>query len=588
MAFHTDDPEQIDRLFRASGLMREKWDEKHYGDGRTYGEEVVRKAVDSANNRRQGSGRDCDLPPINAQNQHLPSITLEAWDALIAANEPPKIFAHATGLVRLEHDEKKGLLTKTLYNDHLRHVLARVASWYKKNRDDDVVDARPPLYCVRDMLVDPEPPLPYLLRIVQHPIFATDKTLHIDPGYLESTRCYYQPDDSLIIPDVPETPTDNDLEKARVKIDDLLSDFPFTSEAETAHAVALLILPFVRYLIPGPTPLHLFEAPSPGSGKTLCASAVAYPALGRPIPSMTEGKDEEEYRKRVTSALRNGPAFVFLDNVRRRLDSSALSSAITSRIWEDRILGKSVIVRLPISCAWVATGNNPSLSSEMTRRTIRIRLDPKMDRPWTRDSESFRHPRLLEWTKENRGELIWAALTMAQAWIADDCPKPENKAALGMFEEWCHVIGGILQVAGINGFLENLNEFYKVSDAEGETVRSFINSWWDEYQQKEVGVSELYTLIDQNDMPLDLGRSTTEKGQKIYLGKFLSNLRDRQFDNYRVTAAGTRQRANLWKLSPIHIQEVIGGSSFEKEDSPEKGHMKAELEDPLNPHTGVI
>src|SRR5205807_733083 len=36
----------IDELFRMSSLMRLKWDEKHYGDGRTYGEETISRACD--------------------------------------------------------------------------------------------------------------------------------------------------------------------------------------------------------------------------------------------------------------------------------------------------------------------------------------------------------------------------------------------------------------------------------------------------------------------------------------------------------------------------------------------------------------
>jgi hypothetical protein len=35
----------VDRLFRQSGLMRKKWDERHFGDGRTYGEETLNKAL---------------------------------------------------------------------------------------------------------------------------------------------------------------------------------------------------------------------------------------------------------------------------------------------------------------------------------------------------------------------------------------------------------------------------------------------------------------------------------------------------------------------------------------------------------------
>jgi putative DNA primase/helicase len=79
LARYTRDSAQIDRLFRASGLIREKWDERHYSDGRTYGEEVIRKAIDSSSKKhRQGSGRDCNLPRINAENYNLPAITREA------------------------------------------------------------------------------------------------------------------------------------------------------------------------------------------------------------------------------------------------------------------------------------------------------------------------------------------------------------------------------------------------------------------------------------------------------------------------------------------------------------------------------
>jgi putative DNA primase/helicase len=47
LAFWTGkDPGRIDSLFRQSGLMREKWDEKHFGDGRTYGEATIQTAIE--------------------------------------------------------------------------------------------------------------------------------------------------------------------------------------------------------------------------------------------------------------------------------------------------------------------------------------------------------------------------------------------------------------------------------------------------------------------------------------------------------------------------------------------------------------
>lgn len=47
LAFWTaKDAEQMDRLFRASRLMRDKWDEAHRSDGTTYGQETIAKAIE--------------------------------------------------------------------------------------------------------------------------------------------------------------------------------------------------------------------------------------------------------------------------------------------------------------------------------------------------------------------------------------------------------------------------------------------------------------------------------------------------------------------------------------------------------------
>jgi primase-polymerase (primpol)-like protein len=46
LAFWTGGEEgRVDRLFRRSGLMRPKWDERHFSDGSTYGERTVERAI---------------------------------------------------------------------------------------------------------------------------------------------------------------------------------------------------------------------------------------------------------------------------------------------------------------------------------------------------------------------------------------------------------------------------------------------------------------------------------------------------------------------------------------------------------------
>jgi primase-polymerase (primpol)-like protein len=57
LAFWTGgDATQMDRLFRDSGLMRDKWDEVHYADGATYGERTIERAIATTDEFYNGDG----------------------------------------------------------------------------------------------------------------------------------------------------------------------------------------------------------------------------------------------------------------------------------------------------------------------------------------------------------------------------------------------------------------------------------------------------------------------------------------------------------------------------------------------------
>ncbi|OYD80120.1 hypothetical protein CHT98_32935 (plasmid) [Azospirillum brasilense] len=269
---------------------------------------------------------------------------------------------------------------------------------------------------------------------------------------------------------------------------------------------------------------------------------------------MTEGGREDEWGKLITAKLRASAQLILIDNLRGRLDSSKLAAAITSPVWEDRILGLSEMVRIPVRAIWVATGNNPGLSNEMARRTVRIRLDARRDRPWER--REFRHPELLAWVRENRARLVWAALTLAQAWVAAGRPPAERASTLGMFERWCAVLGGILDHVGIPGFLGNLGEFYDDADAEGQDWRAFVSAWWREHGDKPVQMGALWETACRVEPSPNLGDGS-EKSQRIRLGKLLRSMRDRHFTidpgygapfETQIMAAGTYNGSQQWRL----------------------------------------
>ncbi len=68
LAFWTGkDPERMDSLFRKSGLMRPKWDEKHFSDGKTYGQALIEKAIESCVNVYQSSGNEFKHKPTQGE-----------------------------------------------------------------------------------------------------------------------------------------------------------------------------------------------------------------------------------------------------------------------------------------------------------------------------------------------------------------------------------------------------------------------------------------------------------------------------------------------------------------------------------------
>jgi hypothetical protein len=112
-------------------------------------------------------------------------------------------------------------------------------------------------------------------------------------------------------------------EARKLLLEDLLGDFPFVSSADRANALAAMLVPFVRDVIDGPTPLHLIEKPTSRTGATLLARCLTVPFGG--VESQWP-KKEAEREKVILGKLRSGTSVVWFDNVTGRIDSPALNT----------------------------------------------------------------------------------------------------------------------------------------------------------------------------------------------------------------------------------------------------------------------
>lgn len=509
LAWWTKDSDQVDRLFSASGRDQSKW-------GRLRDFEIAKALAfvgpdgynpngragsnDRANSSAEGDRLDNRAaetptrPEVIISGRHLRELTADTVNVLAEANTPPVILQRSGQLVRMRvHEDGRPVLEA--HTEHtLRERAAKIADWLKlikeasKGEDEPTfrrVPSGPPLEVIRNLMAAPEWLFPAVTSITQAPALRPDGSILSQPGYDAATRLIYAPAEGLRVPRIPDHPTAEDRAAALATLDDVLVDFPFDGDegksASKAHTLALLLTAIARPAIAGHVPMAIITAPESGTGKGLLANLVAIIATGNEQQAISAPDKESEWRDSIFSALREGPAFVMLDNLRGALSAPALEMALTATTYKQRVKGFSYDEAVPQRAVWVATGNNLQLAGDMPRRCYRIWLDAKQPRPERRNG--FKHPHLLQYARARRGQLLAALLTLARAWWADGCPE-YCIPAMGSFEDWARIVGSILAHAGVKGFLSNVEDMYAEADPKRSQWAAFFAAWYETYRDE--------------------------------------------------------------------------------------------------------
>jgi putative DNA primase/helicase len=590
LAFWFRTPEAVDRVFRTSGLYREKWDRDDYREG------TLAKAFDGRTefydpdrNRRSrstvacngdhrsggpavaapgGDGRPHIICGSEDPREGLKTWTPAAMKALAAHNSPPFVFQRGRDLVRLVVVEKDAPpVFEPLGIDSLRGIMDRAACWgtecLTKNGTFRTKFGPPRLEVIRDMLALPSwdaAGVPRVDLVVESPRFLPDGRLITTPGYHAEGRIYYAPPGELADISVPDRPTADDMEWALdMLLENMLRDFVFKSQASKANALALTLLPFVRPMIAGPTPLHHIGAATEGTGKSLLATTIAYPALGREINNSPQKEDEAEWRKASTSMLMSGVSHFFIDNMYNPLgwddvplpvDSGTLAMLLTAPFYCDRILGGNKEARIRIHTVFMSSGNNVFFSRELTRRIVPIDLLAATENPSLRTG--FRHDPLIEaFVAPRRQDLLHACLLLCQNWIA--MGKPPGKQVMGRYEGYARTLGGILDCCGVKGFLANRSKMIG-KNTESTRWQALVTQWEKAHGTSMITSGDLYDLIIRGgDLAVAFAEiigDGKELSQRQRLGKALEKQDGRIWGEWRIhrTSARARNGAPVYRL----------------------------------------
>ncbi len=457
-----------------------------------------------------------------------------------------EVYLRGNQLVQVTSGED-GVLIRDLDDAIMRRLIADNLPCVKRTMIGTVGALPLPITC-KAIIARPQWPKARKLRgVATFPVPLADGTVLQQAGYDAASGLFLQ--EGLGVQPIPDKPSAEQVAAAlSFVLDKFLHDFPWTSDADKANALAMLLTPLLREVIDDVFPFPYVTAPERGSGKTLLGSLakILYGGAMRTLP-----RREEEIEKTITSALRGASPVIIFDNVPQdiTIKSPALAAVLTMRYWTARIMGGHKDGTWPNDRLWMATGTNISLGGDFAQRSVRIAMDYGKPNPDQR--QGFEIPGIESWTTAHRGEVLWHLLILVRAWQLAGA-EPDKRHNMRGYTPWAQTLGGILAFHQIEGFLANRDEVVGQDEDDAE-MAAFLRTLKATYGSNGRTAKEILTdaaadkeLADALPSTLDGGPYTTRS-----LGKRLADHQGKWYGRQpKLTLRGKSDSSgtNWWRV----------------------------------------
>lgn len=499
----------------------------------------------------------------------------ETWDILVKQNGKvwPDIMQRAGVLVR--HNAEQRCLEEYRAGP-LQMRMAQTMEFFVKDAKGKRKQVEAPRSTASHIIERTEHHgAPRVDQVMRLPFLGVERKVVAEEGYHPAERALYVPELDI----TPHLSEDPDVRKEEVDaavyflLDEWLGDFTKfcgwdDDPASQANAVGFALTPFIRPYIAGPTPMHIVTAPDAGCGKSAVAELVGIVACGGISMTRLE-KWGSEFKREITSFLMKAQPIVWFDNEDTgvTVDSGMLASLLSGPSWQGRVMGTSSMPDLPIRCAWVMTGTNIRFTKELADRgvLIELHLGPDGVPIRRRSAQDLKRANIQGWTMENRAHIANALLTLVENWArgeitgsVDDEGEEIRPLVMGPrkgnYDEWARCVGGILQAAGISGFLENQDAMLGDMDSETTEVEGFLGALFElgnsngaalDFVTSDIAEKcRIQPLMDQ--LPQAL---TGLDGSRLNaaLGNWLRGHKDTWNGPFRITATGAKSHKK-WRL----------------------------------------
>ena len=271
-------------------------------------------------------------------------------------------------------------------------------------------------------------PFPPLAGVIGTQTMRPDGSILSEPGYDTATGLYLHEPPPM--PPIPDKPTWQDAETALSLLNSLLSEFPFVSGADRSVGMSMLMTPVLRAALGSAVPMHVATAPTAGTGKSYLCDVASALCIGERCPVMSVAKEDSETEKRLIGSAIAGNPIIALDNCNGVLSGDFLAQVTERPVLEVRGLGSSNLFRINNTFTVFATGNNIVVKGDLTRRTVRTRLDANTEDPTRRTFSGNPVSAVLA----DRGRYVAAVLTIARAYMGAGKPNPQKR--IPSYEPW--------------------------------------------------------------------------------------------------------------------------------------------------------
>lgn len=513
------------------------------------------------------AGGESNRPTIIVVPGHLPETVDQAQQALIEADLGYYQMSGRivrTGVIPTAQVGRRGssrLRIVQVGEAEMVEALTKVANWVKPVKGGEAKIDCPGVVAETLLARTGKWKLPPLVGVIDVPTLRADGSLLWRPGYDVATGLLIVPSDTEV-PKIPAAPTRDDALTALKLLRELISGFPFVTDADRSVALSALLTSTSRTAL-GSAPLHGFSAPTAGSGKSTLVDLPSVLRTGREAAPIAQGRTAEELEKRLGALLLEGEGIVAIDNCETPLGGEFLCQLMTQPSLKVRPLGQSAMIEVPTTAMVTATGNNLAFVGDMSRRALLSQLDPGVERPELREF-SF-DP--LQVVKDGRGEYVAAALTILRAYHV--AGRPFQVPPLGSFVDWSNWVRSALIWLGCADPCDTIDKIRK-ADPQMALIKQVMAQWGVVIEDQRATTSFIIDTVDELEetAPANAPRryehaafrdailAVAGEGGRINgrkLGRWLSAQQGRVVNGRRFVSPGSRGGQLLWVLEKVTV-----------------------------------